>query len=65
VKASICLAILLCIAALGYGAYYLFFGGSNFFTTLHLAAPRTLPPSLPHRCRSGRSRSKRLGAAGI
>ncbi len=29
VKASICLAILLCIAELGYGAYYLFFGGSN------------------------------------
>lgn len=28
-KVSICLAILLCIAALGYGAYYLFFGGSN------------------------------------
>ena len=35
VKASICLAILLCIAALVYGAYYLFFGGSNVFTTLH------------------------------
>jgi uncharacterized protein (TIGR02611 family) len=30
----ICLAILLCLAALGYGAYYLFFSGSNFLTTL-------------------------------
>ena len=29
VKASICLAILLCIAAPGYAAYCLFFGGSN------------------------------------
>ncbi len=29
VKALICLAILLCIAALGYGSYHLFFGGSN------------------------------------
>ena len=33
-KVSVCLAILLCIAALGYGAYYLFFGGSNFLTAL-------------------------------
>ncbi len=32
VKILTCLAILLCIAALGYGAYYLFFGGSNFLT---------------------------------
>ncbi len=28
------LAILFCIAALGYGAYYLFFGGSNLLTTV-------------------------------
>ncbi|CAA9446256.1 MAG: hypothetical protein AVDCRST_MAG78-2904 [uncultured Rubrobacteraceae bacterium] len=28
-KVSICVAILLCLAALGYGAYYLFFSGSN------------------------------------
>lgn len=34
VKVLICLAILLCLAALGYGAYYLFFSGSNFLTTL-------------------------------
>ena len=28
-KVSICLAVLLCVTALGYAAYYLFFGGSN------------------------------------
>ena len=33
-KVSVCLAILLCIAELGYGAYYLFFGGANFLTGL-------------------------------
>lgn len=33
-KVLSCLAILLCIAALGYGAYYLFFGGSNLLTTV-------------------------------
>jgi hypothetical protein len=33
-KVLACLAILLCLAALGYGAYYLFFSGSNFLTTL-------------------------------
>ncbi len=34
VQVLICLAILLCLAALGYGAYYLYFSGSNFLTTL-------------------------------
>ncbi len=28
-KVLVCVVILLCLAALGYGAYYLFFGSSN------------------------------------
>jgi len=34
VKVLIYLAILLCLVALGYGAYYLFFSGSTFLTAL-------------------------------
>jgi uncharacterized protein (TIGR02611 family) len=34
IKVLICLAILLSLATLGYVAYYLFFSGSNFLTTL-------------------------------
>ena len=33
-KVLACLAILLCLAALGYGTYYLFFSGSNLLTTV-------------------------------